>query len=266
MAEMRFRPLGSSGLMVSVAGLGGDDFGGRIGPDDARAVVDAALAAGISLIDTADVYGGGGGSEELLGQVLHGRRDDVVIATKFGGNMQGKNGDDHGARGSRRYIRRAVEASLRRLRTDWIDLYQYHFVDGITPIEETLAALDELVKEGKVCYVGSSNMAGWQIVEADWKARRDHVSGFVSAQNEWSLLKRGIEAGVVPACERYGVGILPYFPLASGLLTGKYRRGERAPEGTRLASRPERLTDEAFDKVEGLEKFAADRGVSLLDA
>lgn len=265
MAEMRYRTVGSSGLIVSVVGLGGNNFGGRIGPEETRAVVDAALDRGVTLVDTADIYGGGGGSEEVLGRVVQGRRDDVVIATKFGGDMQGKNGEDRGARGSRRYIRRAVEASLRRLRTDRIDLYQYHFVDGLTPIEETLAALDELVEEGKVRYAGSSNMSGWQIVEADWTARRDHATRFVSAQNEWNLLKRDVEAEVVPACERYGVGILPYFPLASGLLTGKYRRGEPAPRGTRLASRPERLTDEAFDRVEALEKFAANRGVSLLE-
>src|SRR5205823_603387 len=170
-----------------------------------------------------------------------------------------------GARGSRRYIRRAVEGSLRRLRTEWIDLYQYHFPDGVTPIEETLAALDELVNDGKVRYVGSSNLAAWQVVEADHLARRDGATRFVAAQNEWSLLHRAGEPELVQACLRYGVGILPYFPLASGLLTGKYRRGEPPPPGTRLASRPERLTDRAFEAIESVEKLAADRGVTLLD-
>jgi aryl-alcohol dehydrogenase-like predicted oxidoreductase len=265
MSEMRHRTVGFSGLMVSVVGLGGNNFGFRVDEDGTRAVVDVALEAGVTLIDTADTYGGGGGSEELLGQVLEGRRDQVVVATKFGGDMHGANGEDHGARGSRRYIRRAVEGSLRRLRTDWIDLYQYHFPDGVTPVEETLAALDELVQEGKVRYAGSSNMDGWEVVEAEWTARRDHLSRFVSAQNEWNLLERDVEAELVPACRRYGIGILPYFPLASGLLTGKYRRGERPPDGTRLASRPDRLSAQAFDRVEALEKFAADRGITLLE-
>jgi aryl-alcohol dehydrogenase-like predicted oxidoreductase len=263
--DVRYRTLGSSGLMVSAVGLGGNNFGSRLDLEETRAVVDAALDVGVNLIDTADVYGNGGGSEALLGEVLKGRRDDVVIATKFGGNMRGAGGADHGARGSRRYIRRAVESSLRRLQTDWIDLYQYHFPDGVTPIQETLAALHELVIEGKVRYAGSSNLHAWQVVEAAWVARRDHVTGFISAQNRWSLIERGAERELVPACRAYGVGILPYFPLASGLLTGKYRRGEKAPDGTRLAGRPERTTDAAFDKVEALEKFAADRGVSLLD-
>jgi aryl-alcohol dehydrogenase-like predicted oxidoreductase len=263
---MRYRPLGSSGLVVSVVGLGANNFGRRIDVAGTRAVVDAALEAGVNLIDTADIYGSHPGeSEEHLGQVLEGRRDGVVLATKFGMDMRGANGEDHGARGSRRYVRRAIEASLRRLRTDHVDLYQYHAPDGVTPVEETLAAVDDLVREGKVRYVGSSNFDGWQVADADWLAREHGWSRFVSAQNRYSLLERGVERELVPACERFGVGILPYFPLASGLLTGKYRRGEPAPEGTRLRERPEQLLDERFDVVEALEKFAADRGRTILD-
>src|SRR5579875_4006301 len=262
MGEMRYTTLGDSGLTVSVVGLGCNNLGR---PDTAtidlpgtQAVVDAAIDAGINLFDTADIYGGKGASEELLGQALGKRRDDVVLATKFGGEMGGVNGPEWEARGSRRYIRRAVESSLRRLQTDYIDLYQYHFPDGITPIEETLAALSELVDEGKVRYIGSSNFSGWQIAEADWQARTNSWERFVSAQNEWSLLERGIEAEVVPAAERYGVGLLPYFPLASGVLTGKYRRGEPVPEDSRIAAwgREGMLTDDVFDLVEALESFA----------
>lgn len=257
---MRYRPLGNSGLLVSVVGLGCNNFGSRLGRDATRAVVDAAIEVGITLFDTADTYGGGD-SETFLGEVLQGRRDRVVLATKFG-QMQA---DESVARGSRRYIRRAVEASLRRLRTDWIDLYQYHRPDGITPIEETLAALDDLVAEGTVRYVGSSNLAAWQVAQADWVARERGTERFISAQNEYSLLERDAERELLPACEAHGVGVLPYFPLASGLLTGKYRRGERAPDGTRLVGRPERLTEEAFDRVEALEGLARERGRSLLE-
>jgi aryl-alcohol dehydrogenase-like predicted oxidoreductase len=256
---MRYRPLGSSGLVVSVVGLGGNNFGRSVDAAGTRAVVDAALESGITLIDTADVYGNRGGSEELLGAALEGRRDQVLIATKWGSSMGGPEWE---ARGSRSYIRRAVEASLRRLRTDWIDLYQYHVPDEITPVEETLEALDELVAEGLVRYVGSSNMAAWEVAEADWIARDRGLVRFVSAQNEYSLVKRDVEAELVPACERYGVGILPYFPLASGLLTGKYKRGERAAEG-RLADRE--IPDERWDAMEALAKFAADRGRTLLE-
>lgn len=262
---MRYRPLGKSGLVVSVVGLGGNNFGRRIGKEETRAVVDAALEAGINLIDTADTYGGQGASERFLGEALRGRRDQVLVATKFGSDLAGLYGPDWGARGSRRYIRRAIEGSLERLGTDWIDLYQYHFPDGATPIEETLAALDELVKEGKCRYVGSSNLAAWQVADADWVARSGGLTRFVSAQNEYSLLERDAERELLPACERFGVGVLPYFPLASGLLTGKYRRGHPAPPGTRLAQRPERLTERAFDCLEAIEKYAADRGRSVLD-
>jgi aryl-alcohol dehydrogenase-like predicted oxidoreductase len=251
--------------MVSVVGLGGNNFGSRLDLEGTSAVVSAALDQGITLIDTADVYGGRGGSETYVGQALAGHRDEVIIATKFGGNMQGENGPDWGARGSRRYIRTAADASLRRLGTDYIDLYQYHTPDGVTPIGETLAALDELVKEGKIRYAGSSNLDAWQVVEAEWISRRDHLTRFISAQNEYSLLDREAERELVPACAVYGVGILPYFPLARGLLTGKYRRGEPQPEGTRLADRPELFTDEMFDVLERLEKYGAERGRTVLE-
>lgn len=260
---MRYRRLGDSGLAVSVVGVGCNNFGRRIDLDATRAVVDAALDEGVNLFDTSDSYGE---SETFLGEVLEGRRDDVIIATKFGSKLaDGRLGADWDARNSRRYIRKAVESSLRRLRTDWIDLYQLHFPDGKTPIEETLSALHELVTEGKVRYLGSSNLNGWQIADADWTARTNGVSRFVSAQNHYSLLERGIERSVLPACEHFGIGVLPYFPLANGLLTGKYRRGQPAPEGSRLASLPDRLKQESFDKIEALEKYAAERGRSLLD-
>lgn len=265
MSDMRYRQLGYSGLTVSVVGLGCNNFRSRTSDVDARAVVDAAIDRGITLFDTADIYGGGGGSEELLGEVLGSRRDSVVLATKFGMAMPDAGPE---ARGSRRYIRKAVRDSLRRLRTDWIDLYQYHEPDGVTPIDETMAALDDLVREGLVRYIGSSNFSGWQIADADWVATSDDREQFVSAQNHYSLLERGAEAEVIPACEHYGIGQLPYFPLANGVLTGKYRRGAPLPSGTRLGGNPSRaeelLTDETFDRVEALEKLAAERGVTLL--
>jgi len=265
MGDMRFRQLGASGLTVSVIGLGCNNFGQRLDLESTRAVVDAALDAGITLFDTADVYGGQGGSESLLGEVLRGRRDEVVLATKFGLDMGGANGADWGVRGSRRYIRRAIESSLRRLQTGHIDLYQMHTPDSQTPVEETLGALHELVREGKVRYLGSSNFSGWQVADAHWTALTEGFSPYISAQNEYSLLKRGIEAEVVPACKRFGVGLLPYFPLASGLLTGKYRRGEDAPAGTRLAARPERLAAADFDRLEAIQAYADERGLSMLD-
>jgi aryl-alcohol dehydrogenase-like predicted oxidoreductase len=259
---MRYQTLGRSGLVVSVVGLGTNQLGRKVDTAGARAIVDAALDAGITLIDTADIYGNRGGSEEALGAALEGRRDDVVLATKFGGPM---GGPDWEARGSRRYVRRAIEASLRRLRTDWIDLYQYHFPDEQTPVEETLGALDELVGEGLVRYVGSSNMAAWEVTEAEWTARDAGLTRFISAQNEYSLLERRVEAELAPACERFGIGILPYFPLNHGLLTGKYRRGEPPPKGSRLEGQAETLTDEVFDRLEALESYARERGLMLLD-
>ena len=262
---MEFRHVGRSGLVVSAVGLGTNNLGMKLDEEQSREVVHAALDAGITLFDTADSYGT---SEERLGALLEHVRDDVVIATKFGSDVRRRgldNGEDWGARGSRRYVRRAVEASLRRLRTDWIDLYQLHFPDPRTPIEETLAALDDLVREGKVRYVGCSNLTGWQVAHAEWTARTRGLEHFVSAQNEYSLLDRAVERDVVPALQEYGIGLLPYFPLASGLLTGKYRRGEEPPAGSRLAGRRDELTEAAFDVVEGLEKYADQRGVSLLD-
>jgi aryl-alcohol dehydrogenase-like predicted oxidoreductase len=266
---MRYRTLGDSGLRVSVVGLGCNNFGARVDAARTRAVVDAAIDEGITLFDTAESYGATpGASEELLGEALAGRRDKVVLATKFG--SRGKRpdygqGEARGALGGRSYIRRAVEGSLRRLRTDHIDLYQYHFPDGVTPIEETLDALTELVREGKVGYIGSSNFAGWQIAEAAHVARERGCASFVSAQNHWSLLDRSAEREVVPAALHYGVGVLPYFPLAHGLLTGKVRRGQEPPAGSRLAERSHLITPERLDRVEALTSWAGEHGRSVLD-
>ena len=261
---MTYRQLGDSGLTVSTVGIGCNNFGRRLDQDGTNAVVRHALDSGITLFDTADIYGQGA-SEEMLGLALGSERENVVVATKFGMDMQGANGPDWDVRGSRRYIRKAVEASLRRLGTDWIDLYQLHRPDPQTPIEETLAALDELVREGKVRYLGSSNFTGWQVVDADWTARAAGTTPFVSAQNEYSLLERDVEDELVPACEHVGVGLLPFFPLASGLLTGKYRRGEPAPEGTRLAGMADRLEGADWDTIEALEGYAAERGLRPID-
>jgi len=261
---MTYRQLGDSGLTVSTVGIGCNNFGRRLDQDGTNAVVRQALESGITLFDTADIYGQGS-SEEMLGLALGSERENVVVATKFGMDMQGANGPDWGVRGSRRYVRKAVESSLRRLGTDWIDLYQLHRPDPQTPIDETLAALDELVHEGKVRYLGSSNFTGWQVVDADWTARAAGTSRFVSAQNEYSLLERDVEDELVPACEHVGVGLLPFFPLASGLLTGKYRRGEPAPEGTRLAGMADRLDGADWDTIEALEAYAAQRGLRPID-
>jgi aryl-alcohol dehydrogenase-like predicted oxidoreductase len=261
---MRYRQLGDSGLTVSVVGLGcnnfGGSFGGKLDLEGTRAVVYSALEQGINLLDTANSYGDRGGSEQLLGEVLKGRRDEVVLATKFGSDM----GEGPGvARASRWYVRRAVEASLTRLQTDRIDLYQLHRPDGITPIEETLEALDDLVREGKVLYVGSSNFSAWQVADADWTAGTRKLTRFVSAQNHYSLLERGAEAELLPACERFGVGLLPFFPLANGLLTGKYRRGQERPAGTRMDGRD--ISERAWERIEKLAAFAEERGHSLLE-
>ncbi len=262
MAELPQRDM--SGLKVSAVGLGCNNFGRRVDLEGTRAVVDAALDAGVNFLDTADIYGEQGGSETLLGEVLQGRRDQIVLATKFGMDM-GDKGPSVRPRGSRAYIREAVDGSLRRLKTDVIDLYQYHRPDGETPIEETLGALDELVNEGKARYIGCSNFSAAELEEAEAAARENGFARFVSLQNEYSLLKREIEGDVVPKCEQLGVGVLPYFPLASGLLTGKYRRGEDAPEGTRLHGRPEVADDATFDVLEAAEEFARARGLTLLD-
>lgn len=263
---MRYRSLGNSGLVVSVVGLGCNNFGRRLDTDATRAVVDAAIEAGVTLLDTAESYGGGGRSEEILGEVLTDRRDQVVLATKFGGRgVDMGYGPAAGAKGGRSYIMRAAEQSLRRLRTDYIDLYQLHTPDPTTPIEETLTALGELVTQGKVRYIGHSNFSGWQLAEAASAARELGTAAFISAQNHWSLLERGIEAEVVPAAVHYGLGVLPYFPLANGLLTGKVRRGQQPPEGSRLAGRRDYITDQKLDKVEALIGWANEHSLSILD-
>ncbi|MCW2826972.1 MAG: aldo/keto reductase [Marmoricola sp.] len=267
--DMTYRPLGSSGLMVSAVGVGCNAFSRRVDQDGVGEILDAAQEVGVTLLDTADIYGvRPGTSEELLGHALKGRRDEFVVATKFGMDMQGANGADHGVRGSRHYIRRAVEASLRRLQTDHIDLYQLHAPDPVTPIEETLSALTELVREGKVLYLGCSNFAAWQIADADWTARTTGDERFVSVQNHYSLLTRDLEDDVAPACEQFGLGVLPFFPLEYGLLTGKYQRDQAPPEGSRAAADPGRsgwLARADWDRIEALEAYAAARGLSLLD-
>ncbi|MCA8929273.1 MAG: aldo/keto reductase [Alphaproteobacteria bacterium] len=263
---MEFRNLGRSGLRVSAVGLGCNNFGMKLDEAGTRSVVHAAIDAGITLFDTADMYGGRGGSETHIGAVLGTKRKDIVLASKFGMDM-----DDSGRKrgGSRRYIMSAVEDSLRRLRTDWLDLYQLHQPDPLTPIDETLRALDDLVRAGKVRYVGCSNLPAWQMVEAHFAAELANVGGFVSAQEEYNMLNRAIEKDVLPVARRYGFGLLPYFPLASGLLTGKYKRNAM-PEGARLTTTPKfanrtYVTDANWAKVEKLDAFASERGHSLLE-
>ncbi|MBE0609067.1 MAG: aldo/keto reductase [Dehalococcoidia bacterium] len=263
---MEYRHLGRSGLQVSAVGLGCNNFGMRCDFDQSKAVVHQALEAGITLFDTADVYGGQGKSEEFLGKILKGNRQDVVIATKFGMKM----GDGpHKSGGSRKYIMSAVEDSLRRLDTDYIDLYQMHRPDPETPMEETLRALDDLVRSGKVRYIGNSNYAGWQAAEAHYVAKQANLTPFISAQNEYNLLDRRIEAELVPACNAYGLQVLPFFPLASGFLTGKYRQGQDLPAGTRLANAGPMaarvLTEKNFETLGKLEAFADARGKTMLD-
>lgn len=258
---MKFKQLGRSGLTVSAVGLGCNNFGIRCDYDQSKLVIHAALDNGITFFDTADIYGGKGGSETFMGKILKGRRDEIVLASKFGMDM----GTPDVALGSRRYMRKAIEASLSRLQTDYLDLYQLHQPDPLTPIEETLTALDELVKEGKVRYVGCSNFAGWQIAEAELVARDLNVERFISAQNHYSLLELEVEKEVIPACEHFGLGMLPFYPLASGVLTGKVKRNQEPPSGSRLASRKEVLEETNWDLVEALSDFANSLGVSLLD-
>lgn len=260
---MTYRSLGDSGLMVSALGIGCNSFGQRTGKDEVGKIVDAAFEHGITVFDTADIYSFGG-SEELLGQALRGRRDEVVIATKFGMDMKGHSGPDFGARGSRRYIRQAVTASLRRLGTDYIDLYQLHAPDHTTPLAETLDAMSDLVREGKVRYLGVSNFAAWALTDAQWLARTTTGVPLVSAQNQYSLYNRSAEEELVPAALHAGIGLLPYFPLAFGLLTGKYRRGQAAPEGTRLAQQTQRLEEADFDRIDALQQVADEAEISLL--
>ncbi|HZU39917.1 MAG TPA: aldo/keto reductase [Solirubrobacteraceae bacterium] len=257
---MRTRRLGHSGIEVSEVGLGANNFGRRVDLAGTRAVVDAALEAGATFIDTADIYGRGQ-SEEFLGQVLEGRRDQVVLATKFGMDM----GDGETARGRPEYIRRSIEGSLKRLRTEVIDVYWYHEPDGVTPIADTLQALDELITEGKVRAIGASNFDAGQLEEADRVARERGLHRFTAVQNEYSLLEREPERDVLGVCERLELGFVPYFPLASGLLTGKYRRGSESPAGARLSQREQIATDEQFELIEALIAYAAERGVELTD-
>ncbi|MCF2533591.1 aldo/keto reductase [Yinghuangia soli] len=260
---MQYSNVGRSGLKVSSLGLGCNNFGMKIDQSAADAVVGTALDAGITLFDTADIYAKGK-SEEILGKALGARRDEVVIASKFGAPMVP---GPYGGGSSRRYIIRACEASLQRLGTDHIDLYYQHYPDPETPVEETLAALDELVRAGKVRYVAASNLAAWQLADAAHTARRDGVAQFVAVQAEWNLLTRGAERELVPAAERFGVGVIPYFPLASGLLTGKYRQGADYPEGSRLAALPyfaSVATEANFAAVERLRAVADKAGLSLV--
>jgi aryl-alcohol dehydrogenase-like predicted oxidoreductase len=263
---VKYRNLGKSGLQVSLVGLGCNNFASRIDLEASRKVVHKALDLGITLLDTADAYGNRGGSEEHLGQILGDRRKDIVLATKFALPMD----EAETLKGaSRRYIMRAVEASLRRLRTDWIDLYQLHRPDPLTPIEETLRALDDLIRQGKVRYVGCSNLVSWQVVEAQWTAKLASLNAFVSCQDEYSLLVRDIERELIPAMQAYGLGLLPFFPLASGLLTGKYKRNAPMPEGARLTN-TQRLADRYMTPanwpiVEGLEAFCAKHGRSMVE-
>jgi aryl-alcohol dehydrogenase-like predicted oxidoreductase len=263
---MEYRNLGTSGLRVSLVGLGCNNFGSRLDVGATRRVVDRAIDRGITLFDTADSYGNRGGSETQLGEILGERRKDIVLATKFSSPMSDKQTRKDA---SRRYIMSAVEASLRRLRTDWIDLYQQHWPDPLTPIDETLRALDDLVRQGKVRYVGCSNFAAWQVADASWTSRHHGVARFASAQNEYSLLVRDAERELFPALEAHGVGFLPYYPLASGLLTGKYHRGQALPEGSRLAtssSWAERfLVERNWDKVDALQRFCSGRGRSMTE-
>ncbi|MBN8977593.1 MAG: aldo/keto reductase [Rhizobiales bacterium] len=262
---MQIRNLGGSGLRVSAVGLGCNNFGQRTDLETSRKVIHKAIDLGVTLFDTADIYAGRGGSETVLGEVLGPRRKDIVLATKYAKPMS-DDGSKQGA--SRHYIMAAVEDSLRRLKTDYIDLYQQHDCDPLTPIEETLRALDDLVRQGKVRYVGNSNFPAWRIAEAELVGRAANTVRFVSCQDEYSLLVRGIEKDLLPAAQHYNLGLLPFFPLASGLLTGKYQRGATAPADTRFAKMPalrdRYVTQRNEDIVEKLEAFAKARGHSML--
>jgi aryl-alcohol dehydrogenase-like predicted oxidoreductase len=260
------RTLGENGPLVSVVGLGCNNFAGRIGLEESRLVIDSAIDAGITLFDTADVYGNRGGSEDIIGQVLGNRRDKVLIATKFAGKMD-DSGDLQG--GSRNYVAKAVDASLQRLRTDRIDLYQMHHPDDNVPIEETLRGLDDVVRQGKVRYIGCSNFRSWQVVEATWTSRLLDLPAFVSCQDEYSLVRRDLDKDGLPMMQKYGLGLLPYFPLACGMLTGKYHRGGDLPEDARITKsqglQERYFTDENWFVVERLEEFTAKRSHTLLD-
>lgn len=271
MADIEYRTLGPSGLIVSTIGLGCNNFG-RSGTasesqEGTDAVIDAAIDAGVTFFDTADIYGAERGlSETLMGNSLVGKRDKIVLASKFGMDMAGVNGPDWGVRGSRRYVRLAVESSLRRLRTDWIDLYQLHRPDPATPIEETLSVLDDLITEGKVRYIGHSNLAGWEIADAEFTARLNGHPRFISAQNEFSLIVREAEKEVLPAVNRYGLGFLPFFPLYNGLLTGKFSRDGGPADSRIMMIRKHLLDDAPWDAIERYRAFCDQRGVTMLQA
>jgi aryl-alcohol dehydrogenase-like predicted oxidoreductase len=265
---MEYKHLGKSGLKVSNVGLGCMNFHTMNTEAESAGIVNTALDLGVNFFDVADVYGDRGRSEQYLGRALGERRPEVIVATKFAGPMSDERKDMMG--GSRRYVMQAVEASLARLGTDYIDLYQIHFYDSATPVEETLRALDDLVHQGKVRYIGCSNYSGWQITDAEWTARTANITGYISVQNRYSLLTRDPEKDVVPVCEKFGLGILPYFPLESGLLTGKYKKGEDFPAGTRLKKWEKFAagafaSDDKVDKAEALRELANHAGVSLLD-
>ena len=271
MPVIEYRPLGPSGLVVSTVGLGCNNFGRADTRTETQegtnAVIDAALDAGITFFDTADIYGREPGlSEVLMGNALRGRRDKVVLATKFGMDMRGANGPDWGARGSRRYVRLAVEASLSRLKTDWIDLYQLHAPDPVTPIEETLDVLDDLIAEGKVRYIGHSNLTGWQIADAEYQSVLHGHPRFVSAQNEYNLVHRGAEREVLPAVRHYGLGFLPFFPLYNGLFTGKFSR-KGGPDDSRIMRQRRHILEEApWDALDAYQRFCDERGITMLQA
>jgi aryl-alcohol dehydrogenase-like predicted oxidoreductase len=271
MADIDYRTLGHSGLVVSTVGLGCNNFG-REGTasqtqQGTNAVIDTAIDVGITFFDTADIYGSERGlSETLMGEALRGKRDRIVLATKFGMDMQGANGPDWGVRGSRRYARLAVEASLRRLQTDWIDLYQLHRPDPHTPIEETLDVLDDLIAEGKVRYIGHSNLSGWQIADADYQATLHGHPKFVSSQNEYNLLRREVEREVLPAANHYGLGFLPFFPLNNGLFTGKFTR-DGGPADSRIMHQRRHIVDDApWDAMDAYQRFCDARGITMLQA
>ena len=271
MAEIEYRTLGRSGLVVSTVGLGCNNFGRANTVTESQegtdAVIGAAIDAGVTLFDTADIYGAERGlSETLMGNSLKGKRDKIVLATKFGMDMAGANGPDWGARGSRRYVRLAVESSLRRLQTDWIDLYQLHRPDESTPIEETLAVLDDLIAEGKVRYIGHSNLSGWQIADAEYQATLHGHPHFISAQNEYNLVKRAVEREVLPAVNHYGLGFLPFFPLQNGLFTGKFSR-EGGPADSRIMTGRKHIVDDApWDLIDEYQALCEARGVTMLEA
>ncbi|GAB3803365.1 aldo/keto reductase [Humibacter antri] len=271
MPDIEYRALGPSGLIVSTVGLGCNNFGRADTRTETQegtnAVIDAAIDAGITFFDTADIYGREPGlSEVLMGNALRGRRDRVVVATKFGMDMRGANGPDWSARGSRRYVRLAVEASLTRLKTDWIDLYQLHAPDPVTPIEETLDVLDDLIAEGKVRYIGHSNLAGWQVADAEYQAVLHGHPRFVSAQNEYNLLHRGVEGEVLPAVRHFGLGFLPFFPLYNGLFTGKFAR-TGGPDDSRIMRQRRHILDEApWDALDAYQRFCDERGVTMLQS